>query len=95
MTLELLLEHDYLGVLHTAGATALDRVEFARRVASRFGLAGVIQPVRTADVKLLAPRPLRCGLRVERAAALLRARPLELDAALERFHQQWMTRSVA
>jgi dTDP-4-dehydrorhamnose reductase len=95
MTLELLLETDYRGVLHTAGATALDRVDFARRVAARFGLSGEIVPVRTADVKLLAPRPLRSGLRVDRAAALLRERPLAIDSALERFHHQWATRRAA
>ncbi len=95
MTLELLLGTDYRGVLHTAGATALDRVEFARRVAGRFGLRGEIVPVRTADVKLLAPRPLRAGLRVDRAAALLRAQPLAIDAALDRFHEQWMAGKAA
>ncbi len=95
MTLELLLEHDYRGVLHTSGATALDRVDFARRVASRFGLTGDIVPVRTADVKLLAPRPLRSGLRVDRAVAMLRNKPLTSDAALEIFHAQWLTRSAA
>jgi len=95
MTLELLLGTDYRGVLHTAGATALDRVEFARRVAGRFGLRGEIVPVRTADVKLLAPRPLRAGLRVDRAAALLREQPLAIDAALDRFHEQWMAGKAA
>jgi dTDP-4-dehydrorhamnose reductase len=94
MTLELLLEKDYRGVLHTSGATALDRVDFARRVAARFGLSGSIVPVRTADVKLLAPRPLRSGLRVERAAALLREQPRAIEAALERFHAQWLTRAT-
>ena len=92
MTLELLLEHDFRGVLHTAGATALDRVEFARRVAERFGLPGEIVPVRTADVKLLAPRPLRSGLDVSRAEKLLRVKPLAIDAALDRFHGQWSRR---
>jgi dTDP-4-dehydrorhamnose reductase len=95
MTLELLLETDYRGVLHTAGATALDRVDFARRVATRFCLAGEIVPVRTSDVKLLAPRPLRAGLSVSRAAALLRAKPLAIDAALDIFHGQWMSRGRA
>ncbi|HET7825549.1 MAG TPA: SDR family oxidoreductase [Anaeromyxobacter sp.] len=93
MTLELLLEHDHRGVLHTAGATALGRVDFAERVARRFGLRGQIVPVRTADVKLPAPRPLRSSLRVDRAAALLRAKPLAIDDALERFHEQWMQRT--
>jgi dTDP-4-dehydrorhamnose reductase len=62
MCLELLLDTDFRGVLHTSGATAIDRVEFARRIAARFGLREEIVPVRTADVSLPAPRPLRGGL---------------------------------
>ncbi|HTP51326.1 MAG TPA: SDR family oxidoreductase [Anaeromyxobacteraceae bacterium] len=93
MVLELLLETDYRGILHTAGATILDRVDFARRVARRFGLEGEILPVRTADVKLLAPRPLRAGLSVERALGLLRTRPLPIDEALDRFHEEWGRRA--
>lgn len=89
MVLELLLETDFRGVLHTSDATWVGRVEFAQRVARQFGLAGEIVPVKTADVKLAAPRPLKAGLRVDRAAALLRNQPLALDEALERFHAQW------
>jgi len=92
MCLELLLETRHAGVLHASGATVLDRVDFARRLARRFGLAGEIVPVRTAEVKLLAPRPLRGGLRVDRAAALLRNRPLPVDEAIERFHAEWRRR---
>jgi dTDP-4-dehydrorhamnose reductase len=92
--LELLLETGYRGVLHLSDATVLDRVELAHRIARRFGLAGEIVPVRTAEVKLLAPRPLRGGLKVERAAALLRNRPLSIDEALERFHAEYLARKV-
>jgi dTDP-4-dehydrorhamnose reductase len=92
MCLELLLEQAYRGVLHVSDATVVSRVEFAERVARRFGLSGEIIPVKTADVKLPAPRPLRSGLKVDRAAALLRAKPLTLDAALDRFHAQWQQR---
>jgi len=92
MTLELLLEHRYQGVLHTADQGVVDRVTFARRVAARFGLTGEILPVRTADAKLLAPRPLRAGLDVSRATALLHHKPLTLDAALDRFHAEWQAR---
>jgi dTDP-4-dehydrorhamnose reductase len=90
---ELLLETSYRGILHTAGATALDRLDFARRIASRFGLRDGIVAVRTGDAKLLAHRPLRCGLRVDRASALLREQPLTIDAALERFHAQYRLRT--
>ncbi len=93
--LELLLETPYRGVIHASDATVLDRVDFAKRVAARFGLSGEIAPVLTASVKLPAPRPLKGGLRVERAAALLRNKPLSIDDALDRFHAEWMTRSAA
>jgi dTDP-4-dehydrorhamnose reductase len=95
MALELLLETDFRGILHTAGATALDRVAFATKVAARFDLHGDIVPVPTAEVKLLAPRPLRAGLRIDRAATLLREKPLAIDDALDRFHEQWMSRAAA
>jgi dTDP-4-dehydrorhamnose reductase len=92
MTAELLLEHDLRGVLHTAGATALDRVDFARRLAARFGLdPSGLRPVRLAEAALAAPRPRRAGLRVDRAALLLRAKPLELAQALDLFHEEWIT----
>jgi len=90
MVCELLLDTRYRGVLHTSGATVLDRVDFARRVAGRFGLEGEIVPVCTADFALPAPRPLRAGLKVDRAAALLRSKPLPIEAALAGFHQEWM-----
>jgi dTDP-4-dehydrorhamnose reductase len=95
MTVELLLEHRYRGVLHTAGAAVLDRVAFARAVANRFGLddAG-IQPVPLSAVKLPAPRPRHAGLRVDRAAALLRARPMGLRESLDAFHEEWSAREA-
>jgi dTDP-4-dehydrorhamnose reductase len=93
MILELLLEHAYKGVLHVSDETVLDRVDFARRVAARFGLTGEIVPVKTADVKLLAPRPLRGGLQVGRAARMLRNKPLPVEAALNRFHEEWARRN--
>jgi dTDP-4-dehydrorhamnose reductase len=93
MCLELLLETDYRGVLHASDATVLSRVEFAEAVARRFGLAGEIVRVRTADVDLAAPRPLRGGLRVERAARLLRNKPLEIGDALDRFRAEWSSRA--
>jgi dTDP-4-dehydrorhamnose reductase len=95
MCLELLLEHDFRGVLHVSDETVVDRVDFARRVARRFGLAGRIEGVKTASVKLLAPRPLRGGLVVARAGEMLRNKPLTIDAALDRFHDEWARRNPA
>lgn len=88
--LELLLEATYRGLLHASDATVLSRVEFAERVARAFGLrGGEIVPVKTADVALPAPRPLRGGLVVARAARLLQKRPLEVGEALGWFVEEW------
>ncbi len=49
----------------------------------------LIEPTRLADLRLPAPRPLRCGLRVEKVQKLLGASvPLPLQAALDRFLQE-------
>jgi dTDP-4-dehydrorhamnose reductase len=86
MMVELVLAHRNAGILHVAGATVIDRVDLAHRVARAFGLdESLIDPVLTADAKLAAPRPLKAGLDVGRAQALLSVKPLELDAAIARF----------
>lgn len=95
LLLELLLETSYAGVIHVAGATAIDRVAFVHAVAARFGLRPDVVPIRTADAHLAAPRPLAAGLRVDRVAALLRAQPLALPEALDRFHAEWALRAGA
>ncbi len=93
MCIELLLGTDHRGVIHASDATILDRVDFANRIARKFGLQGQIVPIRTADVKLPAPRPLRGGLVVERASALLHNHhPLEIEDAIARFHAERLKR---
>ena len=74
------------GVFHCAGATSLSRVEFCRALAARLKAdPGLVVPVALADLKLPAPRPLRCALRVEKIRDLLGPVSLPLDAALDRF----------
>jgi dTDP-4-dehydrorhamnose reductase len=75
------------GIWHCTGSSVVTRVEFCRALARKLGAdERLIVPTRLADAKLLAPRPLRAGLRVERIQALLGAHvPLPLDAQLDRF----------
>ena len=55
------------GVFHISGPENLDRVSFASRIASAFGLdASYISGRPTASFKDSAPRPLRAGLRTWR-----------------------------
>ena len=86
------------GVYHCAGATALSRVDFCRRLARRLGAdERLVVPVALAELKLPAPRPLRCALVVDKVTRLLEAAgrsglrsdgldlPLGIDDALDRF----------
>lgn len=78
------------GLWHTSGADVVDRVTFGKKLCERFGFdAGLIEPSRMADVKLLSPRPAKSGLVVTRTAEALAHRPLSLGASLERFHDEY------
>ena len=82
------LDSDAQGLVHCAGADAVTRVEFCQRLARKLGAdETLVVPVALKDLKLPAPRPLRCGLRVDRIRAL-GGHPLALDAALDRFLQE-------
>ena len=74
------------GIYHCAGATGLSRVDFCRRLARKLGAdERLVIPVALADLKLPAPRPMRCALVVEKVKRLPGPAPLEIDAALDRF----------
>jgi len=78
------------GIFHCAGAAAVTRVEFVRALARKLGAdETLIEPVRLAELKLPAPRPLRCSLRVDKVKRLLGLDvPLPLSAALDRFLEE-------
>ncbi len=78
------------GIFHCSGATPVSRVEFCRALARKLGAdESLVVPVSLADLKLPAPRPLRCGLRVEKIQRLLgEGAPLSLEAGLDRFLQE-------
>ncbi len=70
-TLEL-VERGVGGVLHVVGDTVLDRYAFARHACDVFGLdAALLDPVTTAELGQVAKRPLKAGLRIDRARAML------------------------
>lgn len=69
-------------LLHVAGRQTMSRYAFGRVVAAAFGFgADAVRPA-PAGSSPAALRPLRCGLRIDRARAEIGFRPLSLDAAL-------------
>jgi dTDP-4-dehydrorhamnose reductase len=78
------------GIWHTCGGEVVNRVSFGRALCEVFGFdPGLLTPSRMADLKLPSPRPLRSGLKVDKARAQLAAKPLGLSEALARFHAAW------
>ena len=57
------IDVDGAGLYNYGGLEFLDRYAFARKIARHFGLpTDLIEPIRTADLQQLAPRPLSSGL---------------------------------
>ncbi len=82
------------GVWNTCGAEVVDRVTFGRALCELFGFdPKLITSVKMAELKLASPRPLRSGLKVDKARANLLARPLGLHESLARFHAAWRART--
>jgi dTDP-4-dehydrorhamnose reductase len=67
-----LVERAFTGVFHVAGSEVLDRFTLARTACDVFGLdTSLLDPVPTAALRQRALRPLRAGLRIDRARAVL------------------------
>jgi dTDP-4-dehydrorhamnose reductase len=88
MTLEI-LERRLTGVYHLAGATPLNRYEFARLIAETFQLdEGLIIPARSSEMKWLARRPRDSSLNVEKASKTLDNKPLKIREALNMLKEE-------
>ncbi|MEP7290286.1 MAG: SDR family oxidoreductase [Chloroflexota bacterium] len=78
-----LAEQDERGVFHVCGSQVADRYEFALAAAAAFGLdASLIVPVLTADLKQVAPRPLKAGMLVDKVEQALGRRMIGFEEGL-------------
>ena len=76
-------QKDLTGILHISGADYLSRYEAALKAAAFFNLnPKLITPIKTVDFEQKARRPLRGGLKIDRAKKLLKTRLLGLDEGL-------------
>jgi len=71
------------GILHIGGGSYLSRCEIAYMVAERFGFSrNLIIPVLTSELGQVARRPMRGGLRIDRAEKLLKTPLLTFKEAI-------------
>jgi dTDP-4-dehydrorhamnose reductase len=83
------LERKLTGTLHVAGATRLNRYEFAELLAQGFSLdTSLITPVSSSEISWIAHRPRDSSISVEKASQTLKNRPLEIEEALEKMKKE-------
>jgi dTDP-4-dehydrorhamnose reductase len=83
------------GVWNTAGAETVNRLQFAQALCEVFRFSQkLLIATRLKDARLASPRPLHSGLKPDKAAAELQAKPLRLAEALDRFHWEFKESTV-
>jgi dTDP-4-dehydrorhamnose reductase len=81
-----LAESGKAGIYHLSGSEIIERFTFAQRIADTFGLdKSLISPVKTADFKQPAPRPLKSGFIIDKAEKELGVRLSNVCGGLEKF----------
>lgn len=71
------------GIYNIAGVDVMNRHEFALKIAKIFDLdQGLLTPVETGSLRQRAVRPMKAGLRVEKAARELKTRLLGVEEGL-------------
>ena len=72
------------GIFHISGGEFLSRFDFARKVAVAFGYdPSLIKPEESTKAGLIAPRPLKGGLKIDKAQKVLAYSPHSVVEALE------------
>jgi dTDP-4-dehydrorhamnose reductase len=82
-------ERELPGIIHAAGATRLNRFDFAVGLAKTFGLdASLIRAIQAKDLQWKARRPTDSSLNVGKAQKLLRSAPLSIESAYEALQRE-------
>jgi dTDP-4-dehydrorhamnose reductase len=77
------------GTIHVAGATRLNRFDFAVGLAENLGLdESLIQPISVSDMKWKAKRPRDSSLDVTKALRVLAHKPYSIDRAYTEFQKE-------
>jgi len=82
MILEI-IERKLTGIYHLAGATPINRYDFAKLLVAKFQLdKTLISASKSSEMKWLAKRPTNTSLNVEKASSMLQNKPLSIEEAL-------------
>lgn len=82
--IHLLIDKSKYGVYNIAGEEYLNRYDFALKVARVFGFReDLVKPILTENLQQKAPRPMRGGLKIQKAKTELEYRPKPLEQVLE------------
>ena len=83
-----MLDRGLSGLYHVGGSEKISKFEFARRVASVFGLdPGQVVPARIAEAQLRAQRPPDMSLNTEKVRAALGYPMPDVETGLRRFRE--------
>jgi dTDP-4-dehydrorhamnose reductase len=94
MTLDV-IERRLTGIYHMCGATRISRLEFAEQIADAFGLdKGLIDKVSSSQFTWPAKRPMDSSLDTSKAQKMLRKKPLEMGAALNRLKLELAQKAI-
>ena len=89
MTVEV-LERRLTGIFHLCGATRISRFEFAQLIAEIFELdKSLIDPVKSAQFKWPAKRPMDSSLDTSKAQKILHNKPVEISEALKKLKSEF------
>jgi dTDP-4-dehydrorhamnose reductase len=80
-----MVERNVSGIFHIGGTEYLSRYDFALKVAERFGFDKAdISGTKTESLKQKAKRPMRGGLKTEKAQRILKTMLLNVNEGLKR-----------
>ena len=89
VVIEKAIDKGVSGLFHWGDGVLINRYEFANKIASAFSLkTSLIKPDLTEDLKQIAKRPLKSGLKTDFAQKILNLEPPTIEECLDSIKKQ-------
>lgn len=90
-----IIENKITGIYHLAGATPMNRFNFAMLLAETFFFEKtLITPIKSSEMKWLANRPINTSLNVRKASLNLKCKPFKIQKALQILKKEMRVQST-